>query len=57
MHMHDSVDLDFWQNFFEEELEKKKYPKDSIGLTLRKPLDGRFSKGKKHMKLLHERYM
>ena len=47
MHMHDSVDLDFWQNFFEEELEKKKYPKGSIGLTLRKPLDGRFSKEKK----------
>ena len=46
MHMHDSVDLDFRQNFFEEELEKNKYPKGSIGLTLRKPLDGRFSKEK-----------
>ena len=47
MHMHDSVDLDFWQTFFDEELEKKRYPKGSIGLTLRKPLDGKFSKEKK----------
>ena len=46
MHMHDGVDLDFWQNFFDEELEKRKYPRGSIGLTLRKPLDGRFSRKK-----------
>ena len=47
MHMHDGVDLVFWKNFFDEELEKRKYPRGSVGLMLRKPLDGRFSKEKK----------
>ena len=34
------MDIDFWQEFFNEQLVLKKHDKGSIGLSLRKPYDG-----------------
>ena len=38
--LHDKVDIDFWQEFFDEQLVLKKHDKGATGLSLRKPYDG-----------------
>lgn len=40
MFLHEEVDLQFWQEFFNEQLRTKGHEGDMAGLSIRKPLDG-----------------
>ena len=57
LYLHETIDLQFWQEFFNTQLKMKGHEEDMVGLSVRKPLDGTKSNAgletQKQIKTIH----
>ena len=57
LYLHETIDIQFWQEFFNAKLRMKGHKGDMVGLSARKPLDGtKYTQGletQKQIKTIH----